>query len=156
MEAERAIAERVHFQAERPGQGLAVFDAGAVIATVIGQQQVAFGGLPLGKAVLQGGVEAFAAGIGRGGGDIGDWLGASIGLFIAAVVCVVVVPLVLLLGVALPLLIVCGVVAVVLAALLGAGAVLGSPVILLGLLLFVVLRNRNRAMKASAERTEPV
>ena len=91
-----------------------------------------------------------------GGGDIGDWLGASIGLFIAAVVCIVVVPLVLLLGVALPLLIVCGVVAVVLAALLGAGAVLGSPVILLGLLLFVVLRNRNRAMKASAARTEPV
>ena len=91
-----------------------------------------------------------------GGGDIGDWLGASIGLFIAGIVCVVVVPLVLLLGVALPLLIVCGVVAVVLAALLGAGAVLGSPVILLGLLLFVVLRNRNRAMKASAARTEPV
>jgi len=91
-----------------------------------------------------------------GGGDFGDWLGASIGLFIAGIVCVIVVPLVLLLGVALPLLIVCGVVAVVLAALLGAGAVLGSPVILLGLLLFVVLRNRNRAMKASAARTEPV
>ncbi len=43
-----------------------------------------------------------------------------------------------------------------LAALLSAGAVLGSPLILLGLLLFVVLRNRNRAMKASAARTEPV
>jgi hypothetical protein len=91
-----------------------------------------------------------------GGGDFGDWLGATIGLFIAGVVCLLVVPLVLLLGVALPLLIVGGVVAVVLAALLGAGAVLGSPLILLGLLLFVVLRNRNRAMKASAARTEPV
>jgi len=91
-----------------------------------------------------------------GGRDFGDWLGASIGLAIAAVVCLLVVPLVLLLGVALPLLIVGSVVAVVLAALLGAGAVLGSPLILLGLLLFVVLRNRNRAMKASAARTEPV
>ena len=90
------------------------------------------------------------------GDDFGGWLGASIGLFIAGVVCLLVVPLVLLLGVALPLLIVCGVLAVVLAALLGAGAVLGSPLILLGLLLFVVLRNRNRAMKASAARTEPV
>ncbi|MFG6485201.1 hypothetical protein ACG04R_00885 [Roseateles sp. BYS78W] len=90
------------------------------------------------------------------GDDFGGWLGASIGLFIAGVVCLLVVPLVLLLGVALPLLIVCGVFAVMLAALLGAGAVLGSPLILLGLLLFVVLRNRNRAMKASAARTEPV
>ena len=90
------------------------------------------------------------------GSGIGDWLGASVGLLVAGVVCLVVVPLVLLLGVALPLLIVGGVVAAVLAALLGAGAVLGSPLILLGLLLFVVLRNRNRAMKASAARTEPV
>ncbi|MFG6458134.1 hypothetical protein [Roseateles sp. BYS96W] len=90
------------------------------------------------------------------GSGIGDWLGASIGLLVAGVVCLVVVPLVLLLGVALPLLIVGGVVAVMLAALLSAGAVLGSPLILLGLLLFVVLRNRNRAMKASAARTEPV
>ncbi len=90
------------------------------------------------------------------GSGIGDWLGASAGLLVAGVVCLVVVPLVLLLGVALPLLIVGGVVAVMLAALLSAGAVLGSPLILLGLLLFVVLRNRNRAMKASAARTEPV
>jgi hypothetical protein len=90
-----------------------------------------------------------------GGSDFGDWLGAAIGLFVAGIVCVIVVPLVLLLGVALPLLIVCGVVAVVLAGLLGVGAVLGSPLILLGLLLFVVLRNRRRAMNATA-RTEPV
>ncbi len=90
------------------------------------------------------------------GSGIGDWLGASAGLLVAGVVCLVVVPLVLLLGVALPLLIVGGVVAVMLAALLSAGAVLGSPLILLGLLRFVVLRNRNRAMKASAARTEPV
>ncbi|KQY83505.1 hypothetical protein ASD35_24405 [Pelomonas sp. Root1444] len=84
-----------------------------------------------------------------GSGDFGDWLGASIGLFIAGVVCVLVVPLVVLLGVALPLLIVGGVMAVVLASLLGVGALLGSPLILLGLLVFVVLRNRSRANAAA-------
>ena len=88
-----------------------------------------------------------------GGSDFGDWLGASIGLFVAAVVCIVVVPLVLLLGVALPLLIVGGVIALVVASLLGVGAVLGSPLILLGLLFFVVLRNRRRA---NAARSTPV
>jgi len=90
-----------------------------------------------------------------GGSDFGDWIGASIGLFIAGVICVVVLPLVLLLGVALPLLIVGGVLTVIVAGLLGVGAVLGSPVILLGLLLFVVLRNRRRA-NAAVTRTEPV
>ncbi|RTL40974.1 MAG: hypothetical protein EKK53_14750 [Burkholderiales bacterium] len=85
-----------------------------------------------------------------GGSDFGDWLGASIGLFVAGAVCLVVLPLVLLLGVALPLLIVGGVLAVVVASLLGVGAVLGSPLILLGLLLFVVLRNRSRANAANA------
>lgn len=89
-----------------------------------------------------------------GGSDFGDWLGASIGLFVAGIVCVIVLPLVLLLGVALPLLIVGGVLTVVVASLLGVGALLGSPVILLGLLLFVVLRNRRRANAAT--RVEPV
>ena len=90
-----------------------------------------------------------------GGSDFGDWLGAGIGLFVAFVVCICIVPLVLLLGVALPLLIVGGVLAVVVGSLLGVGAILGSPVILLGLLLFFVLRNRRRAAHAAA-RTEPV
>ena len=70
-----------------------------------------------------------------GGSDVGDWLGASIGLFVAGVVCVIVLPLVLLLGV---------------------GALLGSPLILLGLLLFVVLRNRSRANAAHAARATSV
>jgi hypothetical protein len=87
------------------------------------------------------------------GSGFGDWLGASIGLFIAGLVCIVVVPLVLLLGVALPLVIVGGVLALIVAALLGVGAVLGSPLILLGLLLFIVLRNRARA---NAARSTPV
>jgi hypothetical protein len=83
-------------------------------------------------------------------GGFGDWVGATIGLFVAGLVCIVVVPLVLLLGVALPLLIVGGVLAVVVASVLGVGAVLGSPLILLGLLLFVVLRNRSRANAAKS------
>lgn len=83
-----------------------------------------------------------------GGSDFGDWLGASIGLFVAGAICVVVLPLVLLLGVALPLLIVGGVMAAVVASLLGVGALLGSPLILLGLLVFIVLRNRSRANAA--------
>ncbi|KQW46467.1 MULTISPECIES: hypothetical protein [unclassified Roseateles] len=83
-----------------------------------------------------------------GDSDFGDWLGAAIGLFVAGVVCVIVLPLVLLLGLALPLLIVGGVIALVVASLLGVGAVLSSPLILLGLLLFVVLRNRSRANAA--------
>lgn len=89
-----------------------------------------------------------------GGSDFGGWLGASIGLFVAGIVCVIVIPLVLLLGVALPLVIVGGVLALVVASLLGVGAVLGSPLILLGLLFFVVLRNRRRAH--AAVRSTPV
>ncbi len=83
-------------------------------------------------------------------GGFGDWVGATIGLFVAGLVCLVVVPLVVLLGVALPLLIVGGVITLVVASLLGVGAVLGSPLILLGLLLFVVLRNRSRANAAKS------
>ena len=86
----------------------------------------------------------------HGGGDFGDWVGGAIGLFVAALVCIVVVPLVLLLGLALPLLIVGGMLAVMLAALMGVGALLGSPAILLGLLLFIVLRNRRRATSAKS------
>ncbi|MGQ3053820.1 MAG: hypothetical protein ACT6S0_18740 [Roseateles sp.] len=85
-----------------------------------------------------------------GGSDFGDWLGAAIGLLVAGVICVIVLPLVLLLGLALPLLIVGGVIALVVASLLGVGAVLGSPLILLGLLAFIVLRNRSRANAAKS------
>ncbi len=88
-----------------------------------------------------------------GGSDVGDWLGATIGLFIAGAVLCLVIPLVLLLGVALPLFIVAAVLGVGLVAMLGVGAVIGSPLILLGLLLFVVLRNRRRA---NAARSTPV
>ncbi len=103
--------------------------------------------------ITMGGDELFI-----GSGDFGDWVGATLGLFIAGLVLCLVVPLVLLLGVALPLVICAFVVGVVLVAVLGVGAVLGSPLILLGLLFFVVLRNRNRAARATQaeHRTEPV
>lgn len=84
-----------------------------------------------------------------GGGDVGDWLGATLGLFIAGALLCLVIPL-LLLGVALPLFIVAAVLGVGLVAVLGVGAVVGSPLILLGLLLFVVLRNRRRANAATS------
>lgn len=83
------------------------------------------------------------------GSGFGDWLGAGLGLFIAATVCCIVVPLALLLGVALPLFILACVFGLGLVALLGVGAVLGSPLILIGLLFFVVLRNRRRSMEAA-------
>lgn len=123
---------------------------GAALMTLMAM----FGGFALlnhhgsGMHVMLGGDELFF-----GGSDWGDWLGATLGLFIAGVVLCVVVPLVLLLGVALPLVICAAVVGVVLVAVLGVGAVLGSPLILLGLLFFVVLRNRRRA---ASEKSAPV
>ncbi|PZP32495.1 MAG: hypothetical protein DI603_10730 [Roseateles depolymerans] len=80
--------------------------------------------------------------------DLGDLIGAGVGLLIAGVVVCVVVPLALLLGLALPLLILGGLLAAGVAAMLGLGALLGSPLILLGLILFFVLRNRNRQKAA--------
>lgn len=113
------------------GGGLAVFgDHGSDVHIVLGDEELFLGGF-------------------------GDWLGASIGLFVAGVVCAVVLPLVLLLGVALPLCIVGGVLALVVVSLMGVGALLGSPLIVLGLLVFIVLRNRRRAMNATAG-TQPL
>lgn len=76
--------------------------------------------------------------------DLGDLIGAGVGLLIAGVVVCVVVPLALLLGLALPLLIIGGLLAAGVAAVLGIGALLGSPLILLGLILFFVLRKRHQ------------
>jgi hypothetical protein len=81
--------------------------------------------------------------------DLGDWLGAGLGIGIATLVCLIVVPLALLIGVAVPLLIVGGVLAAMVVSLLGVGAVLGSPVIVIGLVLYFALRNRNRQRGAT-------
>jgi len=87
--------------------------------------------------------------------DLGDLIGAGVGLAIAGVVLCVVVPLALLLGLALPLLIVGGLVAAGVVAVLSVGAVLGSPLILLGLILFLVLRNKRRQKIAPPPSPEP-
>lgn len=88
------------------------------------------------------------------GGDFEDFLGAGIGLVVAGVICLFVLPLTLLLGLALPLLIVGGMVAMLLLALFGVGAVLGSPLIIVGLVLYLALRNRQRH-RGQPLQTEP-
>jgi len=84
-------------------------------------------------------------------GGLGDWLGAGVGLFVAGVVVCLVVPFALLVGVALPLLIVGGVLGVVFLSLFGVGAVLGSPVIILGLVIYLMLRNKRRTRMAAGQ-----
>ena len=78
--------------------------------------------------------------------ELSAWQGLSLlaGLAIAGVALALVLPLVLVLGVVLPLLIVAGVLGVVLIPLLGAGALLSSPLLLVGLLLWLLLRPRRR------------
>ncbi|OYU26479.1 MAG: hypothetical protein CFE41_15590 [Burkholderiales bacterium PBB2] len=84
----------------------------------------------------------------------GQWAELLVGGLITGMVLLFVLPLVLLLGVGLPLLIVGGVlvcvVGTVLAALFSVGAVLGSPLILLGLVLWLLLRDRRPKRRAQA------
>lgn len=75
----------------------------------------------------------------------GSLIGAGMGLLIAGVLLCIVLPLALLLGLALPLLIIGMLLAAGVAMVLGVGALLGSPLILLALILFLVLRKRQRA-----------
>ncbi len=77
-----------------------------------------------------------------GATDLADVIGGVVGLAIAAVVLLVVVPLCLLVGIGLPLLIVGGVLALGLLAAVGVGAVVFSPLILIGLLLWLALRRK--------------
>ena len=78
------------------------------------------------------------------GMDLGDLLGCLLGLGVTGVVLLVVLPLTRLLGLGLPLLIMGGLLvgglALGLAALLGVGALLGSPLILLVLLAVWLLK----------------
>ena len=84
----------------------------------------------------------------------GQWAELLVGGVLIGVVLVFVLPFVLLLGVGLPLLIVggllLGVLGTVLAALFSVGALLGSPLILLGLLLWLLLRDRRTKRAAQA------
>jgi len=84
--------------------------------------------------------------------DMGDLFGGMIGLTVAGAVMLVlcvVLPLVLLLAIGLPLLIVGAVLAAVVAVLCGVGAVLGSPVILIALLLLWVVKSKKKAVASA-------
>ena len=84
--------------------------------------------------------------------DIGDFFGGMLGLTIAGAVMLVlcvVLPLVLLLAIGLPLLIVGAVLAAVVAVLCGVGAVLGSPIILLALLLLWAVKGKKKAVASA-------
>jgi hypothetical protein len=82
---------------------------------------------------------------------LGEVLGAGLGLVITGLVLFIVLPLVLLLSVGLPLLIVGGLLAVGLAALLGMGALLGSPLILLVLVVWLLVRDRSKTRPSTTQ-----
>jgi hypothetical protein len=81
----------------------------------------------------------------QGLGAAVPWFGAVLGLFVAGLVMCVVVPLLLLLGLGLPLLIVGVVFGSVLLGVFGIGTLLFSPLILLVLVLWLILRRRPKA-----------
>ena len=75
---------------------------------------------------------------------LADAFGAGLGLIIAIGVMCLVVPLLLLLGLGLPLLIIGALVLAGLAALVGLGAIVGSPLILIGLVVWLLVRDKPR------------
>ena len=78
------------------------------------------------------------------------WLGVIAGLSIAAVVLCVVVPLVLLFSIGLPLLIIGAVLAAVMVSVMSVGALLFSPLIVIGVVLYLLLRTKKpHASRAS-------
>ena len=78
------------------------------------------------------------------------WLGVIAGLSIAAVVLCVVVPLLLLFSIGLPLLIVGAVLAAVMVSVMSVGALLFSPLIVIGVVLYLLLRTKKpHASRAS-------
>jgi len=77
-------------------------------------------------------------------------LGVILGLGVAALVMCVVVPLLLLFSIGLPLLIIGAVVAAVVVSVMSVGALLFSPLLVIGLLLYLLLRTKKpRAARAS-------
>ncbi|MBB3194663.1 hypothetical protein [Roseateles terrae] len=83
--------------------------------------------------------------------EMGDAFGLFLAVMICGLVACVVVPLVLLLGVGLPLLLVGGLFVLCMAAVLGAGAVLGSPLLLIALVVWLLVRDRTpRASRRAA------
>ncbi|OWQ84691.1 hypothetical protein CDN99_23430 [Roseateles aquatilis] len=80
---------------------------------------------------------------------LADAFGAGLGLIITIGVLCLVLPLVLLLGLGLPLLILGGLLLAGIAALLGVGAVLGSPLILIGLIVWLLVRDKPRKQSSA-------
>lgn len=85
-----------------------------------------------------------------------DWAGSLFGMLIAGLVIVIVVPLVLLLGLGLPLLILGLGLAVGVLALFSVGALMLSPLLIVGLLLWLLLRDKKRpAARPASTNPEP-
>ena len=84
--------------------------------------------------------------------DVGDFIGAMIGLGVGGLVCFVVLPLVLLFAVGLPLLIVGGVIGLLVLVFCGVGAVVFSPAFLVILVLWLLLRRPKARAAGQAPR----
>ncbi|HLO93134.1 MAG TPA: hypothetical protein VK195_02355 [Burkholderiaceae bacterium] len=84
--------------------------------------------------------------------DVGDFIGAAIGMGVAGLVCFIVLPLVLLFAVGLPLLIVGGVIGLLVLVFCGVGAVVFSPAFLVILVLWLLLRRPKPRVTAPAPR----
>jgi prolipoprotein diacylglyceryltransferase len=92
--------------------------------------------------------------------DLDDWQGLSwfggvIGMLVAGAVLCIVLPLVLLFSLGLPILLALMVLGFVLLGVVGVGAMLGSPLIILGLLLWLVFRNKRPRSTRSANPPPP-
>ncbi|MDH0865686.1 hypothetical protein [Mitsuaria sp. GD03876] len=86
---------------------------------------------------------------------LADAFGAGLGMIIAIGVMCLVVPLILLLGLGLPLLILGALALAGIAALLGVGAVVGSPLILIGFIVWLLVRDKPRKSRAAASPVAP-
>lgn len=75
--------------------------------------------------------------------DMADGFTVFLSLILCGLVLCVAIPLVLLLGLGLPLLLLGGLALLAVAAVLGAGAVLGSPLLLVVLVIWLLMRDRS-------------
>lgn len=85
------------------------------------------------------------------GFSLADALGAGLGMIIAVGVMALVIPLVLLLGLGLPLLILGALALAGIAAVVGVSALLGSPLLLIGLVVWLLVRDKPRKRHAPVQ-----
>lgn len=86
--------------------------------------------------------------------DMADGFTVFLALLIGGLVMCVVVPLVLLLGLGLPLLLLGGLAVLAVAAVLGTGALLGSPLLLVVLVVWLLVRDRSPRARRRARQGE--